>query len=96
MFTAVEPGTGHVLAMSVNRVFGPDPNDPTQESVNLNVAASQGAGSTYKVFVAAAALERGIPAWHTITTSDPYVVPRLQGRSRPLRRPERRAAIPRR
>ena len=71
MFTAVEPGTGHVLAMSVNRVFGPDANDPTQESVNLNVAASQGAGSTYKVFVAAAALERGIPAWHTITTSDP-------------------------
>jgi membrane peptidoglycan carboxypeptidase len=73
MFTAVEPGTGHVLAMSVNRVFGPDANDPTQESVNLNVAASQGAGSTYKVFVAAAALEQGIPAWNTITTSDPYV-----------------------
>jgi membrane peptidoglycan carboxypeptidase len=73
MFTAVEPGTGHVLAMSVNRVFGPDPYDPTQESVNLNVAASQGAGSTYKVFVAAAALEKGIPAWNTITTSDPYV-----------------------
>ena len=73
MFTAVEPGTGHVLAMSVNRVFGPDPNDPTQESVNLNVAASQGAGSTYKVFTAAAALEQGIPPWNTITTSDPYV-----------------------
>jgi membrane peptidoglycan carboxypeptidase len=73
MFTAVEPGTGKVLAMSVNRVFGPNPEDPTQESINLNVAASQGAGSTYKVFVAAAALERGIPPWHTITTSDPYV-----------------------
>jgi membrane peptidoglycan carboxypeptidase len=73
MFTAVQPGTGSVLAMSVNRLFGPDPADPTQESVNLNVAASQGAGSTYKVFVAAAALERGLDAWHTITTSDPYV-----------------------
>ncbi|TFV67239.1 UNVERIFIED_ORG: penicillin-binding protein [Bacillus sp. AZ43] len=73
MFTAVEPGTGKVLAMSVNRRFGYDVSDPTQESVNLNVAASQGAGSTYKVFVAAAALERGIPPWHTITTSDPYV-----------------------
>jgi membrane peptidoglycan carboxypeptidase len=72
-FTAVEPGTGHVLAMSVNRVFGPDSADPTQESINLNVAASQGAGSTYKVFVAAAALERGIPVWNRITTSDPYV-----------------------
>jgi membrane peptidoglycan carboxypeptidase len=73
MYTAVEPGTGHVLAMSVNRRFGYDADDPAQESVNLNVAASQGAGSTYKVFVAAAALERGFPPWHTITTSDPYV-----------------------
>jgi membrane peptidoglycan carboxypeptidase len=73
MYTAVEPGTGHVLAMSVNRRFGYDVNDPAQESVNLNVAASQGAGSTYKVFVAAAALEQGIPPWNTITTSDPYV-----------------------
>jgi membrane peptidoglycan carboxypeptidase len=72
-FTAVEPGTGHVLAMSVNRVFGPDATDPRQESINLNVAASQGGGSTYKVFVAAAALARGIPPWNRITTSDPYV-----------------------
>jgi membrane peptidoglycan carboxypeptidase len=59
--------------MSVNRRFGYDVNDPTQESVNLNLVASQGAGSTYKVFVAAAALEAGIPPWHVITTSDPYV-----------------------
>ena len=73
MFTAVEPGTGHVLAMSVNRVFGYDVADPAQESVNLNVAASQGAGSTYKTFVAAAALEAGFPPWHVITTPDPYV-----------------------
>jgi membrane peptidoglycan carboxypeptidase len=72
IFTAVEPGTGHVQAMSVNRRFGYDVNDPAQESVNLNVAASQGAGSTYKVFVAASALERGVPPWNTITTSDPY------------------------
>jgi membrane peptidoglycan carboxypeptidase len=72
MFTAVEPGTGHVLAMSVNRRFGYDVDDPAQESVNLNLVASQGAGSTYKVFVAASALERGVPAWHRITTSDPY------------------------
>jgi membrane peptidoglycan carboxypeptidase len=73
IFTAVEPGTGHVLAMSVNRVFGYDADDPAQESVNLNLVASQGAGSTYKVFVAAAALERGIPPHHVITTSSPYV-----------------------
>jgi membrane peptidoglycan carboxypeptidase len=72
MFTAVEPGTGHVLAMSVNRRFGYDVADPAQESVNLNLVASQGAGSTYKVFVAASALEQGIPAWNRITTGDPY------------------------
>jgi membrane peptidoglycan carboxypeptidase len=73
IFTAVEPGTGHVQGMSVNRRFGFDLNDPAQESVNLNVAASQGAGSTYKVFTAASALEQGVPPWNTITTSDPYV-----------------------
>jgi len=73
MFTAVEPGTGHVLAMSVNRRFGFDANDPAQESVSLNVVASQGAGSTYKVFTAASALEQGVPPSNTITTSDPYV-----------------------
>ncbi|MGY1710044.1 transglycosylase domain-containing protein [Geodermatophilus sp. SYSU D00758] len=73
MFTAVEPGTGHLLAMSVNRVFGYDQGDPAQESYNLNVAPSQGSGSTYKVFVAAAALARGYSSTYTLTTSDPYV-----------------------
>ncbi len=73
IFTALEPGTGAVQAMSVNRVFGYDANDPAQESVNLNLAASQGAGSTYKVFVAAAALEQGIPPSFTQTTGSPYV-----------------------
>src|SRR3954447_14059098 len=73
MFTAVEPGTGHLLAMSVNRVFGYDVRDPAQESFNLNVAASQGSGSTYKVFTAAAALARGFGSHYTLTTSDPYV-----------------------
>ncbi|MEI4273104.1 penicillin-binding protein [Klenkia sp. LSe6-5] len=73
MFTAVEPGTGHLLAMSVNRVFGYDVTDPAQESYNLNVAASQGSGSTYKVFTAAAALARQYSQYYTLTTSDPYV-----------------------
>ncbi|HEX2074190.1 MAG TPA: transglycosylase domain-containing protein [Geodermatophilus sp.] len=71
MFTAVEPGTGKVLAMSVNRRYGC--TDPDCESVVLNAAHSQGAGSTYKTFVAAAALERGFSQHYTITTSDPYV-----------------------
>ncbi|HYO34643.1 MAG TPA: penicillin-binding transpeptidase domain-containing protein, partial [Geodermatophilus sp.] len=71
MFTAVEPGTGHVLAMSVNRRYGC--SEAECESVVLNTAYSQGAGSTYKVFTAAAALERGIPADHVLTTTNPYV-----------------------
>ncbi|MGY1623777.1 transglycosylase domain-containing protein [Geodermatophilus sp. SYSU D00965] len=73
MFTAVEPGTGHLLAMSVNRVFGYDREDPAQESFNLNAAPSKGSGSTYKVFTAAAALARGYSSYYTLTTSDPYV-----------------------
>src|SRR3954470_948240 len=73
MFTAVEPGTGHLLAMSVNRVFGYDQEDPAQESFNLNLAASKGSGSTYKVFTAAAALARGYSGYYTLTAPDPYV-----------------------
>jgi membrane peptidoglycan carboxypeptidase len=72
-FTAVQPGTGHLLAMSVNRIFGYDPNDPTQESFNLNEAANRGAGSTYKVFVAAAALARGYSTEYTLRAPSPYV-----------------------
>ncbi|MFL6097540.1 MAG: transglycosylase domain-containing protein, partial [Blastococcus sp.] len=51
VLTAVQPGTGHVLAMSENRRFGC--SDTECESVNLNVQASIGSGSTYKVFTAA-------------------------------------------
>jgi membrane peptidoglycan carboxypeptidase len=71
MFTAVEPGTGHVLAMSVNRTYGC--SAPECESVILNDAYSQGAGSTYKTFVAAAALEQGYSQYYTQTTPNPYV-----------------------
>jgi membrane peptidoglycan carboxypeptidase len=70
MYTAVRPGTGEVLAMSVNRKYGCDGKGC--ESVVLNAAASQGSGSTYKVFVAAAALAKGFSKHYTITTSDPY------------------------
>ncbi|MEI4272488.1 transglycosylase domain-containing protein [Klenkia sp. LSe6-5] len=71
-YTAVEPGTGHLLAMSVNRQFCSDANNPACESVNFNVVPSKGSGSTYKVFTAAAALEQGYSQYYTLTTSDPY------------------------
>ncbi|WP_138759531.1 penicillin-binding protein [Modestobacter altitudinis] len=70
VFTAVEPGTGHVLAMSVNRRYGCDAYEC--ESVNLNTATSAGAGSTYKVFTAAAALSQGYGSHYTLTTPQPY------------------------
>jgi membrane peptidoglycan carboxypeptidase len=74
MFTAVQPGTGHVLAMSVNRNYGCNSTaDTSCESVVLNTAASQGSGSTYKVFTAAAALEQGYSPSFTMTTGDTYV-----------------------
>jgi membrane peptidoglycan carboxypeptidase len=56
--------------MSVNRRYGC--SDPDCESVVLNTAASQGSGSTYKVFVAAAALDRGFSQYYTLTTGNRY------------------------
>ncbi|MGY1705959.1 penicillin-binding protein [Geodermatophilus sp. SYSU D00697] len=70
-YTAVEPGTGHVLAMANNRRYGCD--DPDCESVNFNVVPSKGSGSTFKVFTAAAALEQGYSKYYTISTGSRYV-----------------------
>ncbi|MGY1717895.1 transglycosylase domain-containing protein [Blastococcus sp. SYSU DS0552] len=70
VYDVVQPGTGHVLAMSVNRRYGCD--GPECESVNFATVPTKGSGSTFKTFVAAAALEMGLPASHTITTSEPY------------------------
>ncbi|MCU1603543.1 MAG: ponA [Modestobacter sp.] len=73
-YDAIQPGTGHVLAMSVNRTYGCDRNaNPTCESVNFAVVPSKGSGSTFKTFVAAAAMEAGKTATFTQTTSNPYV-----------------------
>ena len=70
IFTAVQPGTGHVLAMADNRRYGCA--DPDCESVPLNTVAAAGAGSTYKIFTAAAALDQGFGTGYTITAPQPY------------------------
>jgi membrane peptidoglycan carboxypeptidase len=54
----------------VNRRYGC--TDPDCESVNLNVAASKGSGSTYKVFTAAAALSAGFGSNYTLHVPQPY------------------------
>lgn len=71
IYTAMQPGTGHVLAISVNRNFGC--NGAGCTSVDLGLAAGQGSGSTYKLFTAAYALQHGYSMRFTQTTSDPYV-----------------------
>ena len=46
-FTAVQPGTGHLLAMSVNRIFGYDPNDrPRSRSTSTSAPAAARAPPT--------------------------------------------------
>jgi membrane peptidoglycan carboxypeptidase len=70
IFTAVEPGTGHVLAMADNRRYGC--SEQECESVVLNTVAGAGSGSTYKVFTAVAALEAGFGSGYTINAPQPY------------------------
>ena len=53
----VEPGTGEVTAMAVNRAFG---TGEGQTEVPLAISPAQ-PGSTFKVFTLAAALEQGVP-----------------------------------
>ncbi|GAA2120582.1 penicillin-binding protein [Actinomadura alba] len=78
--TMVEPGTGKIKAMAVNRKFG---NKRKKGETVLNLAADMAhgggygytAGSTFKIFTLAAALDKGIPirttinSPHTITIS---------------------------
>jgi membrane peptidoglycan carboxypeptidase len=67
----VEPATGRIQGMAVNRTFG---NAKGQTRVNLATGGSTGfqAGSTFKVFVLAAALQAGIPLALRITAPQKY------------------------
>ncbi|MEV5988344.1 transglycosylase domain-containing protein [Streptomyces sp. NPDC052051] len=72
--TLVEPGTGKILAMGQSRQYGTGKNET---EYNYSVDHSMGGsnfgfptGSTFKPFVAAAALEQGRPA--TQEYSSPY------------------------
>ncbi|WP_338896912.1 transglycosylase domain-containing protein [Streptomyces sp. TG1A-60] len=73
--TIVEPGTGEILAMGQSRPYGLD-TKKNETSINLSVDESMGGGagyqpgSTFKPFVAAAALEDGMSP--TKSYSAPY------------------------
>ena len=67
----VEPGTGLVKAMAVDRGYG---SGPRQTKVNLALGGSLGfqGGSTFKAFVLARALQLGIPTGLTLNAPATY------------------------
>ncbi|SHN03855.1 penicillin-binding protein [Cryptosporangium aurantiacum] len=77
----VEPGTGRVKAMAINRKYGikKNPGGKTYPyTVNpllsgSSISPGYQAGSTFKMFTAIAALEKGIPLSNTIYAQDRYV-----------------------
>ena len=72
-FTAVEPGSGQVKALVVNRRYG-EAGEVGRTKVNLATGGSSGmqAGSTFKPFVLAAALEQGLPLDTTVDAPASY------------------------
>jgi membrane peptidoglycan carboxypeptidase len=69
----VQPGTGHILAMAQNRVFGKQEGQQFTE-VNFSTGGSIGfqPGSTFKPFVLARWLETGRPLSARVNGSEPY------------------------
>jgi membrane peptidoglycan carboxypeptidase len=72
----VEPGTGAVKAMAVNRRYSDAPL-PYNTKVNLATGGSSGfqAGSTFKVFVLAEALRQGFPLSYSLYSPQTYESP---------------------
>jgi membrane peptidoglycan carboxypeptidase len=73
VFTSVAPGSGAVNTMAVNRTFA-EGDSPSTTQVNLALGGSSGmqAGSTFKPFVLAAAIEQGIPLDLTLNAPSKY------------------------
>jgi membrane peptidoglycan carboxypeptidase len=76
----VEPGTGHVRALSQSRPMGPD-KSKGRTFLNYVVPREYGdsggfqAGSTFKVFVLAAAVKQGIPLSTSIYAPEEINIP---------------------
>ncbi len=76
-FTAVEPATGHVKSLVVNRRYREAAGDPGSSKLNLALGGSSGmqAGSTFKPFVLAAAVRQGLPLHTTVDAPATYTSP---------------------
>jgi membrane peptidoglycan carboxypeptidase len=82
--TLLDPRTGRVRAMAINRTFSQQPNAGGKQYPNTVFPYLTGsndnpdrvgyqAGSTFKVFAAVAALKKGIPLAQTIRANGVYV-----------------------
>ena len=72
----VEPGTGAIKAMAVNRRYT-EKDEPGHTKVNLAIGGSSGfqGGSTFKAFVLAEALRRGFPLDFSLYSPQTYESP---------------------
>ncbi|MGH3426691.1 MAG: penicillin-binding protein, partial [Mycobacteriales bacterium] len=79
--TVVEPGTGRVKAMAINRTYSIDPNPAGRKYPNTTNPLLSGtttspgyqAGSTFKMFTMVAALSQGMPLNIHIQSPQKYV-----------------------
>ncbi|NYV74563.1 transglycosylase domain-containing protein [Streptomyces sp. UH6] len=82
--TMVEPGTGKILAMGQSRPYGSSDKDH-QTVINYSVDQAMGnstgfqTGSTFKPFLAAAAIEGGLPLGKVYPSPNKMPYPRVQG-----------------
>ena len=81
----VEPATGAVRAMAVNRQFGSAPGQPDQTKVNLATGGNLGfqGGSTFKIFVLAEALRLGLPLTTSLYAPATYTSPLFKDNGQP-------------
>ena len=77
---SVEPGTGNIKAMAVNRYYS-EQDLPGHSKVNLATGGSSGmqAGSTFKPFILTAALQQGIPLGLEIYSPNRYTSDVFEG-----------------
>ena len=73
----IQPGTGYIRAIAINRVFGTGPGHTTVDyAVNTKYGASAGiqTGSSSKVFTLVTALKQGLPFGYHLKVTSPTTV----------------------